>query len=210
MGYPEWVIPGGAEPVKYDHAEHIASLQDLPIKEEQPPPPIQDDLTPEFDPNIDSLIVGEWVEGDNKPHVLFEESEFYGGFNFRDTILKQLARYWVYIERMKKNDPGAYGFYKRLGATLLPYSATGANRKHEYFKKYEGEALEKFKAGIFLTPWFKKWWPAFGCICIGINPLDEEHEIKDMGGKMWTPKFAYFIRLANVPWYVQPIKGGKI
>jgi hypothetical protein len=206
MKHDEWVVPGGAEPVKYDHSEHVASLEDLPLKEKQP----QDDLMPEFDPNIDRLIVDEWVEGDNKPHVLFEESEFYGVFNFRDTILKQLERYWVYIERMKKNDPGAYGFYKRLGATLLPYSATGTNRKHDYFKKYEGEKLEKFKEAIYLTPWFKKWWPAFGCICIGINPLDEEREIKDQGGKMWTPKFAYFVRLANVPWYVQPIKGGKI
>ena len=214
MKHDEWVVPEGPEPVKYDHEEHEASLRDLEVVhreiEETILTPHDVKLEPDFDPNIDKIIVDEWVEGDGKGHVLFEESEFYGVFNFRDTILKQLARYWVYIGRMKHNDPGAYEFYRRLGATLLPYMATGANRKHEYFKKYEGERLEKLKAGIYLTPWFKKWWPAFGCICIGINPLDEEREIKDEGGKMWTPKFAYFIRLANVPWYVQPIKGGKI
>jgi len=222
MKHDEWVVPGGAEPVKFDQDHHDASIEDLIIQKQEEekkqvadekkpkpePKPVR--LEPDFDPNTDTFIVDEWVEGDGKAHVLFEESEFYGVFNFRDTILNQLKRYWVYIERMKHNDPDAYGFYKRLGATLLPYAATGANRKHEYFKKYEGERLERLRQGIYLTPWFKKWWPAFGCICIGINPLDEEREIKDMGGKMWTPKFAYFVRLANVPWFVQPVKGGKI
>src|SRR6516225_8289179 len=32
MKHDEWVVPGGAEPVKYDHSEHVASLEDLPLK----------------------------------------------------------------------------------------------------------------------------------------------------------------------------------
>jgi hypothetical protein len=202
MRHDEWVTPGGPEPVKHEHAAAAGE----PKAAATPIPP--DDF---LDPN-DRPIADEWVEGDGGGDVLFEESEFYGTYNFRDTILKQLERYWVYIERMKRNDPDSYGFYKQLGATLLPYIATGANRKHELFKKYRGKDLEEYKKHIQLSPWFKQHWPAFGCICYGINPLDEAREKTELNGNLWTPKFIYFTRIEPNPWpwYVQPMRGGKI
>ena len=207
MRHDEWVKPGGLEPVKHERAE----------TEHEPKPPlpavVEDDWV---DPN-DHLIGDEWVEGDGGGDVLFEMSEFYGTYNFRDTILRQLDRYWVYIERMKRRDPDAYGFYKRLGATLVPYCATGANRNHEYFHKYRDEdELAKFKAEIKLTPWFKQTWPAFGCLAYGVNPLEEERErsteFKGVKGALWTPKFFYFTRINTKPWpwFVQPVSGGKL
>ena len=63
--------------------------------------------------------------------VLVEESELYGEFNFRDTILGQLDRYWVYLERMRKHDPDSYGFYKQLGATLVPHAMHGCYQDEE-------------------------------------------------------------------------------
>jgi len=109
---------------------------------------------------------------------------------------------------MKRHDPDAYGFYKQLGATLVPYISTGTNLKHDYNKKVED--IEKFKSEIVLPAWFKQHWPTFGCLCIGINPLDEEREKKDLGGDLWAPKFAYFVRLGKIPWYIQPMRGGKL
>ena len=195
--HDEWVTPHGPQPIPIVHPY-------VPHEHGEAAP------ADEFcDPNA-RPIAGEWIEGDGQGDVLFEESEFYGTFNFRDTILKQLDRYWVYIERMEKHDPDAYGFYKQLGATLLPYIATGTNMKHDYMKKYKDEELEKYKSEIKLTPWFIKHWPTFGCICIGTNPLDEERERTDLKGNLWTPKFAYFVRLGKVPWYIQPVHGGKL
>jgi len=200
MKHDEWVTPGGPEPVVHHHGSHA--------HEPTPPPPKEDEWVDQYQ----KLIVDEWVEGDGGPDVLFEESEFWGTFNFRDTILKQLDRYWVYIERMKRHDPDAYEFYKRLGATIRPYVASHTNFKHEYFKKYKGEELEKYKEEIELSPWFKQHWPAFGCVCLGTNPLDEERERTDLEGRLWTPKFIYFNRIKTDPWpwFVQPVHGGKL
>ncbi len=202
MKHDVWVSPGGPEPVGYERGEGSER------KTTEEPLPSVDGFV---DPN-DRLIAGEWVEGDGGGDVLFEQSEFYGTFNFRDTILTQLDRYWIYIERMKRNDPQSYAFYKQLGATLLPYIATRSNIKHEYFKKIEsGEELEMYKAAIKLSPWFKKTWPAFGCIAYAINPLDEEHERVELSGNLWAPKFIYFTRIQTDPWpwYVQPVTRGK-
>jgi hypothetical protein len=204
MKHDEWVKPGGSKPIKHeqpaaaklDHAAPIAKEQ----KQEQEP----------YDPN-QKLIVDEWLAGTGGEKVLFEESEFYGTFNFRDTILRQLDRYWVYIERMKRNDPDAYGFYRKFGATVVPYCATHTNFKQKSIKKLSAEQLEKYKLDIYLTPWFKQQWPTFGCTCHGINPIDEERERADKG-HLWIPKFMYFSRIDTErwPWIVQPVRGGKL
>jgi hypothetical protein len=199
LKHDEWVKPGGPEPVKHERG---------PIEREpKPPAPLAD----EFVDPYQKIIVDEWNEGDGGEEVLFEESEFYGTFNFRDTILRQLDRYWVYIERMKRHDPDAYGFYKQLGASIRPYLATWSNFKI-HIKKYRDDELEKYKAEIVLSPWFKRHYPSFGCVCVGTNPLDEERERTDLKGNLWTPKFMYFTRILSDPWpwYVQPVHGGRL
>ena len=195
-----WVQPGGPAPVHYPHATPTPT----PVAQtELPPPPARP-----LDDN-ERLIVDEWMEGDGKEKVLYEENEFWGTFNFRDTILSQLERYWVYIERMRKYDPDAYAFYKKLGATLLPYAATHTNMKHKPLRKITGEQLEEYKKEITLTPWWREHWPAFGCVCQGINPHDEAAERTVWKGHMWTPKFLYITRYQKAPWSVQPVRGGK-
>jgi len=194
LKHDEWVRPGGPEPLKY--------TRDPQTIIQAEPQPDQD--VPFLDPN-ERIIADEWKEGDGGPDVLFERNEFYGTFNFRDTILKQLDLYWVYINRMQKHDPGAYSFYKVIGATLVPYVATGARDKFRPLKKFKGEELEEYKHDINLTPWFKEHWPTWGCICHGIDPLHEEQENTELQGHLWTPKFLYFVGVENVPWHTQRV-----
>jgi len=150
------------------------------------------------------------LAGDGE-QVLYEEAEFYGEFNFRDTILDQLDRYWVYIERMKRHDPDAYGFYRQLGATLVPYMATGSysDKPHDIEKIKD---IDSYKNEIRLSPWFKRTWPAFGCCAFGVNPRDEAAEMVKLksGYYQARPKFLYFRRVRDMPWTVQPVRGGKL
>src|SRR5215469_13345874 len=57
MKHDEWVVPGGAEPVKFDQKHHDASIEDLITQkqkeEEQKPKPER--LEPIYDPNVDNL-----------------------------------------------------------------------------------------------------------------------------------------------------------
>lgn len=182
-----------------------------PLKREQPAelPPEPD----EFDDPNDFLIADEWLEGDGGGDVLFEVQECFGEFNFRDTILDQLERYWVYLARMRKHDKDAYEFYKVMGATLVPYMATGTRRLvPEPFEKLSKKGLAMYRSEIVLPPWFKKHWPSFGCIAYGTNPIDEASELaKDSEGHLHaTPKFLYFRRVKSVPWMVQPVLGGHV
>src|SRR5215467_564399 len=193
LKHDEWVTPGGLEPIRYTRS---------PSVEHERPSQTSEKLY-EF---LDQPLIGdEWREGDGGPDVLFEQNEFFGTFNFRDTILKQLDLYWLYIERMKKYDSGAYEFYRRIGATLVPYAASGARNKFKRFHKYKGKDLEHYKHEIYLTPWFKEHWPTWGCICHGIDPLHEEQENTELEGNLWTPKFLYFVGVENVPWHTQHV-----
>lgn len=164
----------------------------------------------EDSPDEGRLIVGELVEGDGQGNVLFEESEFKGEFNFRDSILEQLDRYWVYIERMKKYDPDAYDLYTQIGGIMAPYCSIGANFDRRLtVDKMTEEEIEKHKKATVLTPWFKKHRPTFGCITFGANPLDEEIEDKTKNKKQY-PKFIYFTKYRQPPPELQPMLGGDI
>ena len=183
--HDKFVTPQGPEPTHYSHEhddedDHPAEPPVTKHEEPLPDGPIHDD------PN-DRIIAGEWLKGDGE-EVLYEESEFYGEFNFRDTILEQLDRYWVYLARMRKYDPDAYGFYKEMGATLLPYANTESfSDKPEPVKKVKN--VEKYKRNITLTPYFKQTWPAFGCCAFGTNPRDEKAEsLPTEGGYVNRPK----------------------
>jgi hypothetical protein len=150
------------------------------------------------DPN-DIIIADELVEGDGMGDVLFEQSEFYGEFNFRDSILDQLDRYWFYIDRMRRHDGDAYDFYRQLGAVLVPHSAIGTNRKYDGWK-ITAEEIEKYKREINLSPWFKQTKPSWGCIAIGTNSLSEA---KEREHKIHIPRFMYFTRYKKPPPEIQ-------
>lgn len=208
--HDKFVTPLGPEPVHYprEHHDDDDDVSEPPLtKHEEPLPagPIHDD------PN-DRIIADEWLEGDGEM-VLYEEAEFFGQFNFRDTILEQLDRYWVYLSRMRKGDPDAYEFYKQIGATLVPYSTTNSvTDKPKPQQKIKN--IKRYKEQIVLTPWFKEHWPVFGCCAFGTNPRDEKRETtrldsKHGSGYLSCPKFLYFRRIERFPWTVQPVRGGK-
>src|SRR6266446_7843042 len=82
--------------------------------------------------------------------VLYHQSEFWGEFSFRDTILAQLDRYWIYLRRMRRHDIESCKFYQRLGAQIIPYAATGLRYYEgvpvldELFEPVTGTELEKY------------------------------------------------------------------
>jgi len=204
--HDRFVEPKGPQPVKHER-EHVDKLQPKIVAASPVAPAVEDVFE---DPN-DRPIAGEWLEGDGEC-VLYEEAEFYGEFNFRDTILDQLDRYWVYLERMRKHDAAAYGFYKQLGATLIPYAATNSmgvtpHRPH----KLTAAEIKQMKKEIVLPAWFRHHWPAFGCCAYGTNPRDEAASLNIPGmGRVQKPKFLYFRRVKRMPWTVQPTRGGKL
>lgn len=141
--------------------------------------------------------------------VLYKESEMYGEFNFRDTILQQLERYFVYIDRMKKYDRDAYGYYKEVGATILPYLATGAWKRGE--KDADDEEARKHVTP--LPEYFHRTRPSFGCFVYGADPETERYEMEGrpgVKGKWWVPKFMYFRKYKKPPPELQLIAGGDI
>jgi len=179
----------------------------------QPPQPEQEEeIEPDCKTN-EHLIADELVVGDGQGDVLFKESEFSGEFNFRDSILDQLDRYWVYLERMKKHDADSYELYKQVGATLVPYATTGINHDlHDYegMSRMTAEEIKEYKAEIQIPPWFRTHRPAFGCIAVGTDPLHEQHEKDSPKSTLWTPKFMYFVRYEHAPPELQPKRGGDV
>lgn len=170
-----------------------------------PPPPIADDFT---NGNFD-IIDKHHVD---RSRVLYEESEMYGEFNFRDTILDQLERYFVYLHRMKR-DPDAYGFYKQIGATIIPYLAAGYRDRINPNRARDGRNIRA--DDLKLPPWFKVNRPAFGCIAYAIDPHMEQVEIdasaRDKQHRtVWFPKFMYFTKYKQPPPELQMISGGDI
>jgi hypothetical protein len=145
--------------------------------------------------------------------VLYKETEFYGEYNFRDTILEQLDRYWVYLRRMKTHDAMSYGFYKRLGATILPYAAISVGWETD-----DDDDYRKLKKIPELPPYFNKFRPTFGCFAYGANPVSEKRELekteqfrREKNGKwLLVPKFMYFLKFKEPPPELQPMSGGDI
>jgi hypothetical protein len=150
--------------------------------------------------------------------VLFLESEMWGQFSFRDTILDQLDRYFVYLRRMRLHDRQGYEFYRQVGAQLLPYSALG-HQYHKVFKekseKLSAAYIKKMHKERVLPPSFKKDRPAFGCFAFGTDPLAEREEMEtpsSTGSTLFIPKFMYFTKYANhgEPSTLQHVSGGDI
>ena len=200
MKHDKWVTPGGQVPAKVERAAPSGPrLSGMPGEPE---------ADARRDPN-DRLIVGELIEGDGT-EVLFEESEFWE-FNFRDSILDQLDRYWVYLKRMKAKDPDAYGFYKLLGAVLVPRLASHARLvKSGGIKKMTAQEVEDYRHDIVLPPWFKRERPAFGCVAIGADPLVDPQKKEKGKRQIETPRFIYFVKYEQPPPEMQMMVGGDI
>jgi hypothetical protein len=130
------------------------------------------------------------------------ESELWGEFNFRDTILEQLERYFVYLARMQKYDRGAFGLYKEIGATVLPPYCMGLPDPWLRFEDPEPKKPRPLKP---LPIWFNEHRPAFGCFAYGINPKVEQEEL---ARDFVEPKFMYFWKLRQPPPDYQPMSGG--
>jgi hypothetical protein len=197
LRYDVFVKPNGPEPEKQTRAPGPprAKLEILPPA---------DALSRDCE---ERLIAEETKRGDL---VLIKEREIYGEFTFRDTILDQLDRYFVYLKRMKKRDPDSFGFYKKVGITLLPLSATFMTGL-----QFRGELnLEKEKRVHkipTLPAWFKQQRPAFGCFAFGTNSYVEKSESDETNKhRVWHPRFMYFVKYQNPPPEMQPMAGGDI
>lgn len=205
--HDKWVVPGGETPVFRPRGKR-------PRK-----PPLERPDTPTTSPSDDDLLNKEEYFARGSDVTIAEDDELilpeeiYGEFTFRDTILDQLDRYWIYLERMKRNDAAAYGFYKRVGATLVPADRWQKDDEEEVKKLVVGEDLEQYRREIYLPSWFLKKRPAFGCLVWGANPWDEARELKLSAAHKahwWSPKFLYFRKYHRPPWDVQPTFGGDV
>jgi hypothetical protein len=189
---------------KIDHIEHG-----------EKPPPAEPKLKKKrkkaeiVEDDDDIILADELVEGDGKGDVLFERQEFYGEFNFRDSILDQLDRYWFYLSRIKDKHPktkDTFELYRQIGAVLVPHALTGVNRSWDVSDgtiKSE-EELAEYKSEIKLTKWFKDNRPAWGCIAWGTSELGERREREH---KVLIPKFMHFTRFTKPPPMCQPAPG---
>src|SRR5262249_772015 len=139
-----------------------------------------------------------WERGPDGQPMGIAQSELWGEFNFRDTILDQLERYFIYLARMQKHDPSSYALYKEIGATILPpYSMPVL----EDIK--EQEKIPKPPRSLPI--WFNEHRPTFGCFAYGIDPKVEQHELAT---SITIPKFMYFTKYSNPPPEFQPMSGG--
>ena len=199
LRHDQWVTPAGLKPVE--------RLRAAP----QPEQDIDKSELVEPVPEPPEVQEANWW-GSDKLHydeeVLVEESELYGQFNFRDTILDQLDRYWIYLERMRKHDDDAYGFYKQVGATLVPHAMHGVYDITDSKEAFTAEQVEQWKAKIALPPSFNQHRPAFGCLVYGANSVAEHQEEKFK--RVNIPRFLYFVKYKKPPPEVQPMHGGDV
>ena len=150
------------------------------------------------------------IQGDDG--TVYDESELWGIYNFRDTILDQLERYWVYLRRMKQRDPDSYGFYRQVGATVVPLAKwllqDGVRTEDERDPPKQWKKPE-------LSPWWRKHRPAFGCVTYGISSRIESDEMSDVhkdtrGRVLWVPKFLYITKYTQPQPNVQPTTNGDV
>jgi hypothetical protein len=164
---------------------------------------------PEAPPPRKTYVRG--VHHEDAEDVLYDSTEFFGMFNFRDTILQQLERYFVYLARMKKYDKDSYGLYRQYGATLLPYIDTGA---HDRQGMSEDDKKNPPGPLPLMPEWFNRMRPTFGCFVYGADPETEKWElVKDAekkGFTRWVPKFMYITKHKKPPPTLQMKSGGDI
>ena len=199
MKRDKFVTPKGELPVKTPRAPRAAPIGapgSVPAAPPEPLPQVEE---------ANQVMIDDGVG--------FPENEIWGEFAFRDTILDQLERYWVYLARMKKHDLDAYEFYKQIGATVVPPVHWFL---HKGVRWEEDEKPRKPKPPKPLSPWWKQHRPGFGCVTYGIYSKVEEAEMaarfegKDKNKRMWVPKFLYFVKYRHPPANIQPTTGGDV
>lgn len=184
----KFVTPSGPMPTPVVRTPRKTNT---PPKPSKPKPP-----TPQLVGKPEKLI----VEDD----ILYEIEEFYGQFNFRDTILDQLDRYFFYIERMKKSDKDAFALYHQVGGSILPYTSTWI----DFGNDDDPVDIEKIKSQTVVPLWFHHQRPGFGCIAWGTDPRTEEYEKRKRDGKkrIIIPRFFYFRKFNKPSPCVQMVK----
>jgi hypothetical protein len=197
---------------KYD--KFVTPLGELPepVKRQQIKPrmPKVEIIVPADTIDDQELFIADAHHENRNDTVLYKEQEMYGEFNFRDTILQQLERYFVYIERMKKHDPDAYGYYKEVGATVLPYMASGSWNRADMLRERTDDKTRHTE----LSDWFHLTRPTFGCFLYGADPETEKYEkmatAHKKGFEIWVPKMLYYRKYKLPPPELQMISGGDI
>lgn len=179
----------------------------LRTQEIEPKTPKPKEIEPVIDPepgSFDHLAIVDTHHEDGGK-VLYKVDELFGEFNFRDTVLEQLDRYFVYLKRMQKRDKDAWHLYRQVGATLLPYMSTGSWKRHVENPMLPVEHKP-------LPPRFNKLRPSFGCYVYGADPETEKFEQQKRVGKkeMWVPKFLYYLKYKTPPSAVQSAHGGDV
>lgn len=199
MKRDKWVQPKGPQPVKAARTARAPRPEPL-----DPAPALPEPVAPEVE-EANKVFLDDGVG--------FPENEIWGEFAFRDTILDQLERYWVYLTRMKQHDLDAYEFYQQVGATVVPPVHWFL---HKGARGHDGDKPVKLKPRKPLSPWWKRNRPGFGCVTYGIYSKVEEDEMarrfegKDKNKRMWVPKFLYFVKYRHPPSNVQPTTGGDV
>jgi hypothetical protein len=105
--------------------------------------------------------------------LLRDDPEQWGQYYFRDTILDQLDRYWIYLRRMKRGDLDSYKLLRQIGIQLMPYSAT---TQYDRWRDSD-EAPE-------LSAWWRDNRPGFGAVAYGFDDvaeLSDKLRISDVG-----------------------------
>src|SRR5215475_3289676 len=203
--HDKFVKPQGElpPPIPRVHVEHVEPEPD----DHAPTAPVVGDVTIDFDDLPPAFLDKHQTGGDE---VLFHESEMWGEFAYRDTILDQLDCYWTYLKRMRQRDPDSYEFYRKLGAHVRPYSPSLVYRESMVMddvfvdKPLSAEEIERYRKRVYLSPSFLKNRPAFGCIAYAVGPefdrRDREGRIShDSNMRLWSPKFIYFVKYNNPP-----------
>lgn len=186
LKFDKLVTPQGPKPVKQERSA-------VP-KPTPKPKPASSEVAP-IETDDAAPVIDYYDLNPENPEVLYEQSEFVGQFNFRDTILDQLERYWFYLDRMRHHDADAFGFYKQVGMHLVPHAATGAMGKSEDVPDSEPKE-------VCLPSIFNASRPSFGCVAYGVNSKIEEWE---QGSKKIWPRFMYYTKLAEPPPTIQRI-----
>jgi hypothetical protein len=194
---------------KYDKfvvSKNVVAAKSMKPSEPKPRRKTVEVIVPAESVPDNEILVADSHHENRNDLVAYKETEIYGEFNFRDTILQQLERYFVYLERMKRKDPDSYGFYREIGATILPYAATNASHR-------DRPDEDRDPRDTPLADYFNKTRPTFGCFVYGADPETERYERETKGEKgqeMWVPKFMYFKKYKKPPPEIQMISGGDI
>jgi hypothetical protein len=108
---------------------------------------------------------------------LGDDPEQWGQYYFRDVVLDQLDRYFVFLRRMKVGDRSSYDLLHQVGIQLMPYSAT------KQFDRWRD-----LPDGCELSPWWHTNRPAFGALAYGFDDVSEESDetiIADAADPNW-------------------------